>query len=55
MIDLDVDIPAGRLQDFLGLAVKTEPPVLTSVIGAKAKRVRDINVDGQAANERDAQ
>jgi hypothetical protein len=37
MIDLDVDIPAGRLQDFLGLAVKTEPPVLTSVIGAKAK------------------
>ena len=36
-IDLDVDVPAGRLQDFLALAVQTEPPVLTAVIGTQAR------------------
>jgi hypothetical protein len=36
-IDLDVDVPAGRLQDFLDLVVATKPPVLTASIGAKAK------------------
>jgi hypothetical protein len=36
-IDLDVDVPAGRLQDFLDLAVQTQPAVLTATIGAKAK------------------
>ena len=36
-IDLDVDIPAGRLQDFLDLAVKTKPAVMTATIGMKAK------------------
>ncbi len=29
-IDLDVDVPAGQLQDFLALAVQTKPPVLTA-------------------------
>ncbi len=37
VIDLDVDVPAGHLQDFLELTVQTRPPVLTAVIGAKAK------------------
>ncbi len=37
IIDLDVDVQAGRLQDFLQLAVKTEPVVMTGVIGTKAK------------------
>jgi hypothetical protein len=36
-IDLDVDVPAGQLQDFLALAVQTEPPVLTALIATKAK------------------
>jgi hypothetical protein len=36
-IDLDVDIPAGRIQDFLELAVKTEPPVLTGIISTREK------------------
>ena len=33
--ELDVDVPAGRLQDFLQLAVKTKPPVMNSVIEMK--------------------
>ena len=36
-IDLDVDVPAGRIQDFLTLAVKTEPVVMTGVLGMKTK------------------
>lgn len=36
-IDLDVDVPAGRIQDFLTLAVKTQPPVLTGMISTKEK------------------
>ncbi len=36
-INLDLDIPNGRLQDFLALAVKTEPAVLTASIGTKTK------------------
>jgi hypothetical protein len=36
-IDLDVDVPRGRLEDFLLLAVKTRPVVLTSTLGMKAK------------------
>jgi hypothetical protein len=36
-IDLDVDIPAGRIQDFLTLAVKTQPPVLTGIISTREK------------------
>ena len=34
-IDLDVDVPAGRIQDFLQLAVKTEPVVMTGVLAMK--------------------
>jgi hypothetical protein len=34
--DLDVDVPNGRIQDFLELAVKTQPPFLTSALGMKA-------------------
>jgi hypothetical protein len=30
VIDLDVNVPNGRIQDFLTLAVKTQPPVMTS-------------------------
>jgi hypothetical protein len=33
--ELDVDVPAGRLQDFLELAVKTKPPVMQSVVTMK--------------------
>jgi hypothetical protein len=36
-IDLDINIPAGRIQDFLTLAVKTQPPVITGVIGTRDK------------------
>ncbi len=36
-VELDTDIPAGRIQDFLSLAVKTQPPVLTGVIQTKTK------------------
>ena len=36
-IDLDVEIPSGHLQDFLELAVKTKPVVMTAVIGMNAK------------------
>jgi hypothetical protein len=36
-IDLDVQVPAGRIQDFLTLAVKTRPAIMTGQIGMKAK------------------
>ncbi|MGO4884542.1 MAG: hypothetical protein ACLP59_27540 [Bryobacteraceae bacterium] len=36
-IDLNVDVPAGRLQDFLDLVVATRPAVLTAAISTKAK------------------
>ena len=36
-IDLDVDVPSGRIEDFLRLAVKTEPVVMTGVLGMKTK------------------
>ena len=36
-IDLDVDVPAGHIQDFLQLAVKTQPPVMTGVLAMKTK------------------
>src|SRR5256885_1514933 len=36
-IELAVDIPQGQVQDFLDLVVKTEPPVMTGVIGTKTK------------------
>jgi len=36
-IDLDINIPAGRIQDFLTLAVKTQPPVITGAIGTRDK------------------
>jgi AsmA-like C-terminal region len=37
IIDLDVDVPAGRIQDFLQLAVKTQPVVMTGVLAMKSK------------------
>jgi len=36
-IDLDVDVPAGRIQDFLRLAVKTHPAVMTGVLTMKTR------------------
>jgi AsmA-like C-terminal region len=36
-IDLDVDIPAGQIRDFLSLAVKTQPPVMSGTLNMKAK------------------
>ena len=36
-IDLDVDIPSAHLQDFLDLAVKTKPAVITAAVTMKAK------------------
>ena len=37
LIDLQVDVPAGRIEDFLALSVKTEPAVMTGVIATKAR------------------
>jgi hypothetical protein len=37
LIDLDVDVPAAHLEDFLDLAVNTRPAVVTGVIGTKTK------------------
>lgn len=37
IIDLDVDVPAGRIQDFLELAVKTQPVVMSGVLQMKTK------------------
>lgn len=36
-IDLDVNVPSGRIQDFLKLAVKTRPVLMTGRIGMKAR------------------
>jgi hypothetical protein len=36
-IDLDLNIPAGRVEDFLTLAVRTSPVVLDGVIATRAK------------------
>lgn len=37
IIDLDVNVPDGRIQDFLQLAVKTEPVVMTGHLQMKTK------------------
>jgi hypothetical protein len=37
LIDLDVDIPSGQIRDFLDLAVKTQPPIMTASLNMKAK------------------
>ncbi len=37
IIDLDVNVPNGRIQDFLELGVKTRPVVMTGRIGMKTK------------------
>ncbi|MBB5339734.1 hypothetical protein [Tunturiibacter gelidoferens] len=37
MIDLDVNVPAGEIQDFLRLAVKTTPAVMTGRLQMKTK------------------
>ena len=34
---MDADIPGTPLQDFLDLSVKTEPPIMTGLIGTKVK------------------
>jgi hypothetical protein len=36
-IDLDIDIPAGQIRDFLNLAVKTQPPIMRGTLQMKAK------------------
>ncbi len=36
-IDLDIDVPAGRIEDFLNLAVKTQPPVISGVITTRER------------------
>ncbi len=36
-IDLNVDVPNGRIQDFLQLAVKTQPAIMTGRLGMKTK------------------
>ena len=36
-IQLDVDIPRGRMQDFLRLAVKTNPPLMNGALAMKAR------------------
>jgi hypothetical protein len=37
IIDLDVNVPNGRIQDFLELAVKTKPVVMTGRLTTKTK------------------
>ena len=37
IIDLDAHVPDGRIQDFLELAVKTQPVVMTGRVGMKTK------------------
>jgi hypothetical protein len=37
IIDLDVNVPNGRIQDFLQLAVKTKPVVMTGGLTMKTK------------------
>jgi hypothetical protein len=37
IIDLDIDIPSGQIRDFLDLAVKTQPPVMSGTLQMKAK------------------
>jgi hypothetical protein len=37
IIDLDVNVPAGEIQDFLQLAVKTKPVVMTGRLQMKTK------------------
>jgi hypothetical protein len=37
IIDLDVNVPNGQIQDFLRLAVKTEPAVMTGQVAMKAR------------------
>ncbi|MEI9981462.1 MAG: hypothetical protein WDN23_21215 [Edaphobacter sp.] len=37
IIDLDTNVPNGRIQDFLQLGVKTTPVVMTGVLTMKAK------------------
>jgi hypothetical protein len=37
IIDLDVTVPNGRIQDFLQLGVKTTPVVMTGRLGMKTK------------------
>ncbi|MFL6448049.1 MAG: hypothetical protein ACJ746_10230 [Bryobacteraceae bacterium] len=36
-IDLDVEVRAGQLRDFLQLAVKSDPPVMTAIVATKTK------------------
>ena len=36
-IDLEVNVPNGRIQDFLTLAVKTQPAIMTGQIAMQAK------------------
>ncbi|WP_263382514.1 AsmA-like C-terminal region-containing protein [Granulicella arctica] len=36
-IELDVDVPHGRIQDFLQLAIKTEPVIMNGSLQMKAK------------------
>ena len=37
IVDVDVDVPNGRIQDFLDLAVKTRPVVMTGTVRMKMK------------------
>ncbi len=37
IINLDVDVPAGRIQDFLQLSVKTEPAVMSGILETHTK------------------
>lgn len=36
LIDIDVNVPAGRIQDFLALSVKKSPSPMTAVVQTKA-------------------
>ncbi len=38
-IDLDVDIPDGQVRDFLQVAVKTQPPILSGRLRMKARLI----------------
>jgi hypothetical protein len=52
IIDLDVNVPDGRIQDFLELAIKTKPVLMTGRLNMEAKlhiRPGDESVTGRMA------
>ncbi|RSL15897.1 hypothetical protein EDE15_1403 [Edaphobacter aggregans] len=50
IIDLDVNVPNGRIQDFLELAIKTQPVIMTGRLAMKTKL--HIRPGGESVTQR---